>query len=256
MTSSVKLNVLEGVAEITLSNPGTKNAIDMNMAHELVDACDQIDADPTVGAAIVLGADGYFCSGGARDELATASKEPVSDESVAALQTIYNGFLRVGRLQVPTIAAVRGGAVGAGANLALATDVRIFSNTARFISGFINLGIHPGGGHYSLLTRTAGPQIATALGVLGATVDGPRAVELGLAYVSVPDEDVEDEARRLAAVAGRDPKLTRAAIATLRTETGPPGVTWDAAVAMERGVQAWSLQRKGAAGWVAQSRAN
>jgi len=248
------VSVDDGVAEIVVSNQGAKNAIDANMARELIVACDRVDADPTIGVAIIRGADGFFCSGGARDELASASVSPVSDASIAALQGIYDAFLRVGRLKVATIAAIRGGAVGAGANLALAADVRVVADDVRFMSGFVNLGVHPGGGHYALLNRTAGSQIATALGVLGETVDGPRAVELGLAYVSVPDDEVEDRARSLARLAGRDPALTRASVAILRTEAGPPAVSWDSAVAMERGVQAWSLQRKGVDGWATQKR--
>ncbi|MBY4275488.1 enoyl-CoA hydratase/isomerase family protein [Rhodococcus fascians] len=256
MNSAVTTSISDGIAEITISNPGARNAIDAHMAQELVTACDEIDADPSIGVAIVRGADGYFCSGGSRDELAAISKAPVSDAGVALLQTIYDAFLRVGRLKVPTIAAIRGGAVGAGVNLAMATDVRIISDTARFISGFVNIGIHPGGGHYSLLSRSAGPQVAAALGVLGDSISGAQAVTFGLAYLAVDDESVDDEARRLAVVSGRDPAMARAAIASLRSETETPAVSWDAAVAMERGVQAWSFARKRAGAWSERARAD
>ncbi|WP_328809969.1 enoyl-CoA hydratase/isomerase family protein [Rhodococcus sp. NBC_00294] len=256
MASSVNVSIADGAAEITIANPGARNAIDATMARDLVDACDRIDADASVGVAIVRGDDGYFCSGGSRSELAAISSAPVSDEGVALIQTIYDAFLRVGRLRVPTIAAIRGGAVGAGVNLAMATDVRIISCTARFTSGFVNIGIHPGGGHYTLLGRSANPEAATALGVLGDSVDGARAVELGLAYLAVADESVEPEAWRLTETSRRDPALARAAIASLRAEVHAPGVSWDAAVAMERGVQAWSFARKGAARWAERKRAD
>jgi enoyl-CoA hydratase len=109
--------------------------------------------------------------------------------------------------------------------------------------------VHPGGGHFALLNRFAGPQTATVLGVLGETVDGERAVRLGLAYDSVADGEVEPVALRLVAGAARDPGLARAAIRSLRTETGPPALSWQAAVAVEQSVQPWSFARKGEGGW-------
>lgn len=246
---SVQVEVAAGVAIITLDNPGRRNAIDTAITEGLVTACDGIDADPGIGAAVIRGAGGYFCSGGDRDELSAISAAPVSDEGMAATQRIYDAFLRVGLLRVPTIAAVRGGAVGAGMNLALAADVRVVARDAVLASGFTQLGVHPGGGHFALLSRLVGPEIATALGVLGEQVDGERAVRLGLAYDCVDDAEVDERARALAAVAGHDPALARAAIRSLRLEAGPPTMSWPAAVVLEQGVQPWSFARKGPAGW-------
>lgn len=247
--SDVRCEVSDGVALVTLDNPGRRNAIDAELAAALVRVCDEVDADPAVGAVVLRGEGGYFCSGGDRDELAAISAAPVSDAGMAATQRIYDAFLRVGRLAVPTVAAVRGGAVGAGVNLALAADVRVMARDAVLASGFTRLGVHPGGGHFALLNRFAGPQAATALGVLGETVDGGRAMRLGLAYDSVADDEVEPRARRLVAAAGRDPGLARATIRSLRTEAGPPALSWQAAVAVEQSVQPWSFARKGRTGW-------
>jgi enoyl-CoA hydratase len=249
MSGDVRWEVSGGVAVVTLDNPGRRNAIDASLTAALVRACDAIDADVSVGAVVLRGSGGYFCSGGDRDELAAISAAPVSEAGMAATQRIYDAFLRVGRLAVPTVAAVRGGAVGAGINLALATDVRVVARDAVLASGFTALGVHPGGGHFALLNRFAGPQTATVLGVLGEAVDGDRAVRLGLAYDSVADDEVEPVALRLVAAAGRDPGLARATIRSLRTETGPPALSWQAAVAVEQSVQPWSFARKGAGGW-------
>lgn len=247
--SDVRCSVADGVAVVTLDNPGRRNAIDASLAAALVQTCDAVDADPTVGAVVLRGAGGYFCSGGDRDELAAISAAPVSEAGLAATQRIYDAFLRVGRLAVPTVAAVRGGAVGAGVNLALAADVRVVARDVVLASGFAALGVHPGGGHFALLNRFAGPQAATALGVLGEAVDGDLAVRLGLAYDSVADDEVEPRALRLVARAGRDPGLARAMIRSLRTEAGPPALSWPAAVAVEQSVQPWSFARKGERGW-------
>lgn len=251
MSGDVRWEITDGVAVITLDNPGRRNAIDAPLTAALIAVCDAIDAEETVGAAVLRGADGYFCSGGDRDELAVISASPVSDAGKQATERIYDAFRRVGRLQVPTIAAVRGGAVGAGVNLALAADVRVIATDAVLASGFVRLGVHPGGGHFALLNRFAGPEVAAALGVFGDVIDGEAAVRMGLAYDSVSDGEVEARALRLAAAAGKDPGLARAAIKSLRTEAGPPALSWQAAVAVEQAVQPWSLARKGAQRWQA-----
>lgn len=251
MSGGVRWEAVDGVALVTLDNPGRRNAIDASLAAALADACDAIDADAAVGAVVLRGAGGYFCSGGDRDELAAISAEPVSDAGMAGTQQIYDAFLRFGRLRVPTIAAVRGGAVGAGVNLALAADVRIVADNAVLASGFTRLGVHPGGGHFALLNRFAGPQTAAAIGVFGETLDGAAALRLGLAYDSVPDDAVEARALRLATDAGADPALARATIKSLRVEAGPPALSWQAAVSVEQSVQPWSFARKGASRWAA-----
>ncbi|HWD06079.1 MAG TPA: enoyl-CoA hydratase/isomerase family protein [Amycolatopsis sp.] len=254
MTEPLLFEVRDGVAVLILNAPHKRNAIDAALAGALVEACDRVDADPAIGAAVVQGAGGYFCSGGDRDELAAISAAPASDEGIRATQRIYDAFLRFGRLEVPTVAAVRGGAVGAGMNLALAADVRVVAEDARLASGFTRLGVHPGGGHYTLLTRVVTPEAATVLGVLGEPVSGLRAVELGLAYEARPDAEVESRACELAARGAADPALTRAAIRSLRAETGPPAIGWTAAVPLEQSAQLWSFARKGSARWQAPER--
>ena len=101
---------------------------------------------------------------------------------------------------------MRGAAVGAGLNLALATDLRIVSRTARLLPGFAQIGIHPGGGHFTLLNRVAGREAAAALGLFGEEVDGDRAVALGLAWAAYDDGDVQDRALALAGAGGDGPR--------------------------------------------------
>jgi enoyl-CoA hydratase len=159
---------------------------------------------------------------------------------------MYSAFVRVGELLPPTVAAVRGHAVGAGLNLVLATDLRIISESARLISGFLRIDIHPGGGHFQLLNRVAGREAATAMSLFSSEIDGKRAAEIGLAWQAVPDADVETVAMQLAKQAAKDPELARAAARSLRLELGPPTLSWDAALEVEHAVQLWSLRRKAA----------
>ena len=162
----------------------------------------------------------------------------------AGLGAVYRSFARVGELEAPTVAAVRGGAVGAGLNLMLATDVRIVARDAKIISGFIPIGLHPGGGHGALLGRTGAREAAAAMALFGERIDGERAAALGLAWMAVDDGDVEETAIELAARAGADPELARRTAASLRTVLGPPPLPWPAALELERASQMWSMRRK------------
>jgi enoyl-CoA hydratase len=157
---------------------------------------------------------------------------------------VYTAFRRIGTLAVPTVAAVRGAAVGAGLNLALSTDLRIVSTSARLMAGFLRIGLHPGGGFFVLGGRTAGREATAALGLFGEELSGRRAADLGMAWAAVPDAEVEGKAMALAARAGADPDLARKATRSFRSELGPPMATWNLALDAERSAQMWSLRRR------------
>ncbi|EWT07189.1 enoyl-CoA hydratase [Intrasporangium chromatireducens Q5-1] len=235
--------VEEHVAVITLAAPERRNALSVQMAGELTEAALTAEADPTVGAVVVTGGP-HFCAGAARNVLADTGADPTEDRNYRNLGAVYDAFTRLGGIGLPTVAAVRGAAVGAGLNLALATDLRVVSRTARLLPGFAQIGIHPGGGHFTLLNRTAGREAAAAMGLFGEEVDGERAVQLGLAWAAYDDVSVEPEAIALARRVARDPALARRLVASFRHQTGPGGLPWAAAVELERAPQMWSLRRK------------
>ncbi|MET0885160.1 MAG: enoyl-CoA hydratase-related protein [Mycetocola sp.] len=237
----VRLEVRDGVALVTLNHPSARNALDLPMAKLLAEACDTIDQTSTIGAVVIQAEGEAFCAGADRELLTRAAADPSSDENVAALNVIYRAFTRVGQLEPPVIAAVRGPAVGAGINLALAADLRLMGISGTFISGFGKIGLHPGGGHFALIGRAAGRQTAAALSIFGAPVSAQRALELGFAWEVHADEEVNARAFELAARAARDPALARASARSMRLELGPPAVSWAAALEIERGVQMWSM---------------
>lgn len=245
----INLSVADGIATITLQNEDRRNAINLELADELVLACAEVDANREIGAVVLRGAGGFFCSGGDRGQLAEISRDPANSEQMEMTSRIYAAFLRVGELEPPTIAAVRGGALGAGINLALATDVRIVARDATIASGFVRLGVHPGGGHYAMLVQAMGVAGAASVGLFGETINGVRAVELGLAWETCLDSEVESRALELARRPAADPDLARAAKASFKAESGPPALPWKAAVQLERAPQIWSFARKGALGW-------
>jgi enoyl-CoA hydratase len=239
----IDLQVADGAAWITLDGPERRNALDARAVADLVAACDRIDADPSVGAAVVTGAGTAFCSGAD-----TAVLERLRNETPAVraeeLSRLYSGFRRFGALRVPTIAAVNGPAVGAGLNLALAADLRVLARDAVLVSGFSHVGIHPGGGHLHLLAQAGGSSVAAGMGVFAQRMPADRAVASGLAWAVVEPENlrstVEGMIRHLAA----GPELARALAASLRSAAGG-SVAWDAATGEERDRQVWSLGRTG-----------
>lgn len=242
--SAIHLHVHEGVATLSVDAPETRNALNPALSRQLAEACDHIDADSEVGAAVIRGAGGTFCSGAERELLTRNGEDPADPERYAEIGAIYQAFVRVGKLSVPTIAAASGAAVGAGVNLLLATDLRVVSSTMRILAGFTRIGIHPGGGHFALLGRLMGAEAAAAIGVFGQEISGARAAELGMAWAAVDAESVDSTAQKLAAMPAKDPELSRRVVASMRRELGPPGVSWDAAVDLERGSQMWSLRRR------------
>ncbi|MBO0768828.1 MAG: enoyl-CoA hydratase/isomerase family protein [Solirubrobacterales bacterium] len=243
MSGTVLVEKNDGIATVTLSNPGKRNAIDHAMAVALVRTCEELDADASVGAVLLCGAEGYFCSGGDRKLLAAAGERPAAPAEFAAMTDVYNSFRRVGDLRAPTIAAIRGGAVGAGLNLALATDLRIVAEDAVLMSGFMRIGLHPGGGNGHLLRQTAGSEAAAALTLFGERIDGVRAVQLGLAWEAPGDAEVESRARELAAIPAADPEVAWRTAKSLRAQ-GDKHARWDLALDYERSSQMWTMARK------------
>jgi enoyl-CoA hydratase len=244
MSEEILLERDGGVATIVLNAPDRRNALTRAMARALVDACEEVDADAAIGAVVVRGAGGFFCAGGDRETLIDAGRDPAAPDAWVGIGDVYRSFQRVGELEPPTVAAVRGGAVGAGMNLAFATDVRVVARDARLISGFLPIGLHPGGGHASLLGRTGAREAASALTLFGERIDGARAADLGLAWEALDDAEVDARAHALATVPAADPELARRTARSLRTELGPPALPWTAALELERASQMWSMRRK------------
>jgi enoyl-CoA hydratase len=232
--SLVHVSRSDGVATLTLNNPAERNTLTAAMVSEMVEAMDEIEADESVGAIVVTGAAPAFCAGANLGNLATA------DET--SLGSIYEGFLRVARSPLPTLAAVNGAAVGAGMNLALGCDVRLAGRRARFDTRFLQIGLHPGGGHTWMLRRIAGPQAAMAAVVFGEVMDGEEAARVGLVHRCVDDDQLLDAAQSMAARAASAPRAL--AIEAKKTIQAMADVdTHPAAVKRELEPQLWSTRQ-------------
>jgi len=233
--STVRVEAEGGVATVTLDDPGRRNALSAGMVDEIVATFDALEGDAGVGAVVVTGTPPAFCAGADLSHLGQAP-------SGEGLGSVYEGFLRVGRCELPTVAAVNGAAVGAGVNLALACDVRLAARSARFDTRFLQLGLHPGGGHTWMLTRIVGPQTAAATVLFGEVPDGQGAERCGLAWRCVDDDELLDEARALAGRAASAPRaLARRVKQTLAAVAGVQSS--EEAVALELEAQLWSMSQ-------------
>lgn len=234
----VTVDIADGIATVTLHAPQRRNALSGDMAREASGAIRDALGDQTVGALVLTGAPPAFCGGAERALLARAG-EPQDRQARADLDAIYDLFLTLGDAAVPTVAAVNGAAVGAGLNLALSLDICVVAVDAVLTSGFLRIGLHPGGGHHLLVRRRAGLGTANAMALFDQSVDGRRAVELGLAWTAVPADKVVATARALASAPAHDPGLARLMARTVRRAGG--GWDWQAQVEAERGAQLTTL---------------
>ena len=232
--SLVEVNISDRVATLTLNNPAERNTLTAPMVAEIIAAMDEIEPDDGVGAVVITGTAPAFCAGANLGNLAESSEQ--------SLGSIYEGFLRIARSPLPTLAAVNGAAVGAGMNLALGCDVRLAARRARFDTRFLQIGIHPGGGHTWMLRRIAGPQVTMAAVIFGEVMDGAEAERVGLVHRCVDDDQLLSAAQEMAARAASAPR--ELAIITKRTIQEMADVdAHPAAVKRELDPQVWSTRQ-------------
>ena len=235
----LRLDRRDRVAVVTLVDRERRNAMTAAMVAEIVATFDELEADDGIGAVVLTGEPPAFCSGADVAALGSLSEQRHDGER-RQVSSIYEGFLRVLRSSLPTIAAVNGPAVGAGLNLALACHLRLAGASARFDTRFLRIGLHPGGGHAWMLERAVGPQAAAAMLLFGQrdrrSARGRGRAGLGLS----PRRRAARRRGALAARAAEVPKeLAALTIATLREAPWQPD--FEAAVATEVGRQAHSL---------------
>ena len=237
MASSVTIDRNGPVAVLTLDDPDRRNVLSAAMVSEIALAMDDLEADPAIRALVVTGAGTTFCAGA---ELATL--EQAADGDFGLIRGVYGGFLRILNSPLVTIGAINGAAVGAGFNLALACDVRVAAETARFVCRFAELRIFPGGGHGWLLSRAVGHQQAALALLLGQTWNADQAYRVGLVADVVDRAKVVDTATGLGAGLGdMEAEYVRRLVRWLRR--APLVTDHDGALEAEAVQQEWSTRR-------------
>ena len=203
--STVLLHISNHIAVITLNSPDHKNQINLRMSQEMDEICRRINQDNDIYVVIVTGSGSVFCNG---NELQTPGKIPPRGEAETVQK--YNIAAAVAAIEKPVIAAVNGDALGDGLELALACDVRIAAQNARFGLPEIEAGLIPSGGGTQRLPRIIGRGKALEMILTGETIDAPAALEYGLATKIVSADSLMTEVEALAkAMAAKAPVSLR-----------------------------------------------
>jgi 2-(1,2-epoxy-1,2-dihydrophenyl)acetyl-CoA isomerase len=218
------------IAELTLNRPSSKNALDAALVDDLGAALERAAADKSVRVIVLGGSGGAFCSG---VDLRSAADDLGSPERLSQRLDGFHRLIRgIVNAPKPVIAAVDGPAVGFGAELAFACDLRLASTTAYFEEKFSAIGLMPDGGGSFHLSRLLGLARTLELLLLGDRIAAEAALGLGLVRCVVPAAELQAEARKLAARLAEGPPLAFAAIK--RAVREGLGSTLDQALARER----------------------
>jgi enoyl-CoA hydratase len=198
-----------GVAVLVLDLPEMRNAMSDEMTASWIRAVDHLAGDPQVRAVVVTGEGTAFCSGGNTSWIASEPDATV-DRLRSRMLPFYRAWLSIRRLEVPTIAAINGPAIGAGLAMALACDIRYAARGARMGVPFLRLGMHPGMATTYLLPDVVGQAAARDLLLTGRLVDADEALALGMvSRVLDPDGFRDQVVATAAGVAANAPIATR-----------------------------------------------
>ncbi|XHM67934.1 enoyl-CoA hydratase/isomerase family protein [Streptomyces nigra] len=184
----------DGVCRITLDRPESLNALTPGMRDRLVALLDAASADPETRAVVLTGTGRAFCAGADLRDGAAGGERRTGDVARTLRLGAQRLIAAVLDCEKPVIAAVNGTAAGLGAHLALACDLVLAAESARFIEVFVRRGLVPDGGGAYLLPRLVGPHRAKELMFLGDALGAADAERLGLVNRVVPDAELEDAA--------------------------------------------------------------
>ena len=212
-----------GQRVVTLDDPKRRNAMTRDMGMALRDTFDALGEDPTLRVVVVTGTPPAFSAGGDLGMLEELGRK-TRDEGFDATQTMlefYDLFLSIMRLPVPVVGAINGHAVGAGACIALATDLRVIASSCKFGLNFARLGLHPGMGGTWLLPKAVGAQRAAELLYTGRLASGEEMCRYGAALEALPAEQVLPRALELASeIARSSPVVCRQLKRSMQGERG------------------------------------
>lgn len=225
------------VARITLNRPDKLNALTQVMSDELIHAFNALRDDRDVRAVVLTGAGRGFCAGQDLTEFESAYRSGTRPDIEAHLERSYHRLIPlIVTTPQPVIAAVNGVAAGAGVSLAVACDLRIASEEARFIQAFVKIGLVPDSGGTWLLPRVIGYASALELSMTGDPVDADRALAIGLVNRVIPADRFQAE---VSSITGRMAAMPPAALAATKELMGQAlGLDLEEALRREAAAQA------------------
>ena len=163
---------------LTLSNPGARNALHPDMYAAGVEALTTAERDPSVRAVVLTGADNFFCAGGNLNRLLENRQKDPSVQA-ASIDALAEWIEALRACPKPVIAAVEGAAAGAGFSLALACDLLVAADNAKFVMAYVKVGLTPDGGATAFLAEFVSRQVLTELCLTGERISGERLHALG-----------------------------------------------------------------------------
>jgi len=209
MSQDLLESVKDGVATLTLNRPDRLNAMSGPMLDALLEALARLADDAGVGVVVLTGAGRGFCAGG--DVKAMAEGREFGGDTLEEKAQGLRAKMEVSRwlheMPKPTIAMVRGAAAGAGLSLALACDLRVAGDSARFATAFARVGYSGDFGGSWFLTQLVGTAKARELYYTAEILDAQQALALGLVNRVVPDVRLEEETQALALKLARGPRV-------------------------------------------------
>src|SRR5687767_200997 len=189
----IRTDISESIATLTIDRPEVKNALDLETVGGIRTALQSLAADAAVGVLIITGGgESAFVSGADINDIRARGR----DEGLAAINSSL--FAALEKFPRPTIAAINGYALGGGCELALACDIRVAADTAKFGQPELGLGIIPGAGATQRLPRIVGLGWAKHLVLSGDIIDAKQALEIGLVTAVMPASQLQVRARELA----------------------------------------------------------
>jgi enoyl-CoA hydratase len=190
---NLRLDLSESIATLTVDRPSVKNALNFDTVNELHRALDELAVNADAGVLIITGAgESAFVSGADINDIRARTR----DDGLAAINSSL--FAKIDAFPKPVIAAVNGYALGGGCELALACDIRVAADTAKFGQPELGLGIIPGAGATQRLPRIVGLGWAKHLVLTGDIIDARQALEIGLLTAVMPASQLQVRARELA----------------------------------------------------------
>jgi len=209
MTTDLLETIKDGVAVLTMNRPDRLNAMSRPMLDAMLEALQRLADDPAVGAVVLTGAGRGFCAGGDVKAMAEGTElgGTTMEEKAQALRSRMETSRLLHEMPKPTIAMVRGAAAGAGLSLALACDMRVASDNARFGTAFARVGYSGDFGGSYFLTQLVGTAKARELYYTAELVDAQQALALGIVNRVVPDARLEEETMALARKFANGPRV-------------------------------------------------
>lgn len=197
--NSIKATLDRHILNVTLNHPERRNCFAEHMRRDLAAVLERAGSDDEVRVVIISGAGSAFCAGGDLKNIRELmEREGGADEFTRTLGAGRRIVSAIRTMTKPVVASIGGAATGEGFNLALACDIRLASDDAKFSQSFVRFGLHPAWGGTYFLPRIVAPNIACELFFLGDTIDAQTALRLNLINHIYPSAELEAATRRLA----------------------------------------------------------